>query len=166
VEGILRNFAGNTPKLRALSLGELGAQTVGCPDTPDNPAKGPICEDPNERRADVNATTRSPRPVHRPQVHRPSRRGDPDRRIEPGHGAGGPETGASAQPTLRLSSKGEAVRKLQSLLNEVSGSGLNPDGDFGTWTQKAVMAFRHSQGLPSDGIVSPKTWARLLSAPV
>ena len=58
------------------------------------------------------------------------------------------------------------MRKLQNLLNEVSGSGLNPDGDFGTRTQKAVMAFQASQGLASDGIVGPKTWARLLTAPV
>ena len=167
VEGILRNFAGNSQKLKALSLGELGAQTVGCPDTPDNPARGPICEDPNERRADVkaNGTIRQagnidPACTGHLGEATPTGVSNPVTELE------GPETAASAQPTLRLSDKGEAVRKLQSLLNEVSGSGLNPDGDFGTRTQKAVMAFQASQGLSPDGIVGPKTWAGLLSAPV
>ena len=147
VEGILRNFAGNSQKLKALSLGELGAQTVGCPDTPDNPARGPICEDPNERRADVkaNGTIRQagnidPKCTGHLGEATPTGVSNPVTELE------GPETAASAQPTLRLSDKGEAVRKLQSLLNEVSGSGLNPDGDFGTRTQKAVMAFQASPG--------------------
>ena len=80
----------------------------------------------------------------------------------------GPESAASAAaslPTLRLSSKGEEVRKLQNLLNPFSGNALNPDGDFGSQTQKAVMAFQASQGLAADGIVGPMTWARLLASP-
>ncbi len=163
VEGILRNFAGNTPKLKALSLGELGAQTVGCPDTPDNPAKGPICEDPNERRADVNANGTIPQAGNiDPKCTGHLAEATPTGASNPVTELEGPETAASVQPTLRLSSKGEAVRKLQNLLNEVSGSGLNPDGDFGTRTQKAVMAFQSSQGLRPDGIVGSKTWARLL----
>jgi uncharacterized protein DUF4157/putative peptidoglycan binding protein len=167
VEGILRNFTGNTQKLKALSLGELGAQTVGCPDTPENPARGPICEDPNERRADVNAngTIREagdidPKCTGHLGEATPTGVSNPVTELE------GPETGASAtvaQPTLRLFSKGENVRRLQNLLNEISGAGLNPDGDFGSLTQKAVMTFQAGQGLQPDGIVGPKTWASLLS---
>ena len=107
VEGILRNFAGNTQKLKALSLGELGAQTVGLPDTPDNPAKGPICEDPNERRADVkaNGTIRQagnidPKCTGHLGEATPTGASNPVTELE------GPETAASApQPTLRLSTR-------------------------------------------------------------
>ena len=169
VEGILRNFVGQGKNLEALSLGELGAQTVGCPDTPENPAKGPICEDPNERRADVNAngTIREagdidPKCTGHLGEATPTGASNPVTELE------GPETVGSAvvaEPTLRLSSKGENVRRLQNLLNEISGAGLTPDGDFGTLTQKAVMAFQAGRGLPSDGIVGPQTWANLLSVP-
>ena len=169
VEGILRNFAGNSQKLKALSLGELGAQTVGCPDTPDNPAKGPICEDPNERRADVNAngTIRQAGNID-PKCTGHLGESTPTGASNPVTEQEGPESAASAAaslPTLRLSSKGEEVRKLQNLLNPFSGNALNPDGDFGSQTQKAVMAFQASQGLAADGIVGPMTWARLLASP-
>ena len=49
--------------------------------------------------------------------------------------------------------------------NQMTGSALNPDGDFGSQTQKAVVAFQSSQGLTADGIVGPKTWERLLARP-
>ena len=169
VEGILRNFAGNSDKLRALSLGKLGAQTVGCPDTPDNPAKGPICEDPNERRVDVKATGTIPKVGNiDPKCTGHLGESTPTGTSNPVTELEGPESAASATasfPMLRLSSKGEDVRKLQNLLNQISGSVLNPDGDFGSQTQKAVMTFQASQGLAADGIVGPKTWARLLSRP-
>ena len=78
----------------------------------------------------------------------------------------GPEAAASAaldQPTLRLFSKGEPVRRLQALLNQTSGAALSPDGDFGPRTQSAVMAFQAGEGLAPDGIVGVKTWTQLLS---
>ena len=167
VEGILRNFVGKGENLKAKSLGELGAQTVGCPDTPENPAKGPICEDPNERRADVkaNGTIREagdidPKCTGHLGEETPTGASNPVTELE------GPETAGSAvvtEPILRLFSKGENVRRLQNLLNEVVGAGLTPDGDFGSLTQKAVMAFQSGRGLQSDGIVGPQTWASLLS---
>jgi hypothetical protein len=167
VEGILRNFTGNSQKLKALSLGELGAQTVGCPDTPENPAKGPICEDPNERRADVNAngTIREAGDID-PKCTGHLGEATPTGASNPVTEAEGPETVGSAavtEPILRLFSKGENVRRLQNLLNEVVGAGLTPDGDFGSLTQKAVMAFQAGRGLQSDGVVGPQTWASLLS---
>lgn len=167
VEGVLRNFTGNTPKLRALSLGELGAQTLGCPDTPDNPARGAVCEDPNERRADVNAngTIREAGNID-PKCTGHLGEATPTGASNPVTEAEGPETAASAaaiQPTLRLFSRGEPVTRLQQLLNEIGKAGLAVDGDFGPQTQNAVMAFQAGEGLQPDGIVGPKTWERLLS---
>jgi Domain of unknown function (DUF4157)/Putative peptidoglycan binding domain len=167
VEAILRNFTGNTPKLRALSLGELGAQTVGCPDTPENPAKGAVCEDPNERRADVNAngTIREAGDID-PKCSGHLGEATPTGASNPVTEAEGPGTAASAaldQPTLQLFSQGEPVRRLQALLNQISGAGLSLDGDFGPLTQSAVRAFQAGAGLTPDGIVGPKTWSQLLS---
>ncbi|UBV44109.1 caspase family protein (plasmid) [Deinococcus taeanensis] len=64
------------------------------------------------------------------------------------------------QPMLRLGSKGEAVRRLQSLL-VARGYGLQVDGDFGPRTDGAVRDFQREQGLQADGIVGPKTWGAL-----
>lgn len=54
--------------------------------------------------------------------------------------------------TLKLGSKGEEVKKLQSSL------GLKVDGDFGPGTEKAVKEFQSKNGLTPDGIVGPKTF--------
>lgn len=58
--------------------------------------------------------------------------------------------------TLKLGSKGDDVRLLQKKLG-----GLKVDGDFGNNTRKAVLNFQNSNGLVADGIVGPKTWAKL-----
>lgn len=47
------------------------------------------------------------------------------------------------------------VRVLQQRL------GIPDDGQFGGGTEKAVIAFQRSHGLVDDGIVGPKTWAKL-----
>ena len=64
-------------------------------------------------------------------------------------------------PTLRMGSRGAAVREVQQLLNS---QGFNPgpiDGIFGPRTQNAVIAFQRSRGLVQDGIVGIKTWTAL-----
>ena len=64
-------------------------------------------------------------------------------------------------PTLRIGSRGAAVREVQQLLNS---QGFNPgpiDGIFGPRTQNAVIAFQRSRGLVQDGIVGIKTWTAL-----
>ena len=68
---------------------------------------------------------------------------------------------------LRSGSRGREVTKLQSLLNtKLSPSpNLDADGIFGRGTQDAVRQFQRQQGLDADGIVGPKTWAALESAP-
>ena len=60
---------------------------------------------------------------------------------------------------LKKGCKGEDVRSLQILL---IGRGFNcgstgADGDFGTATHKAVVAFQKAKGLAQDGIAGPKT---------
>ena len=76
---------------------------------------------------------------------------------------GQPETEAVAYtPLLRLGSKGDAVKYLQSLL---AGRGSDPgpiDGDFGAGTRRAAIAFQKSAGLAQDGIIGPVTWAALM----
>ncbi|MGA9525199.1 MAG: D-alanyl-D-alanine carboxypeptidase family protein [Myxococcaceae bacterium] len=67
----------------------------------------------------------------------------------------------SSQPTLRQGSRGSAVVSLQ---KKLSAAGFNPgaaDGDFGPKTLAAVKAFQRSKGLAADGVVGPKTWAKL-----
>lgn len=66
-----------------------------------------------------------------------------------------------APPTLSLGDKGDHVRKLQKLLNDVAGSGIPEDGGFGVLTRKAVMRFQESRGLLADGVVGPLTWGAL-----
>jgi hypothetical protein len=170
VENILRNFTGNQGKLNPFSLGELGAQTQGCPDTPENPAKGPICEDPAERRADVNVRGKILEAGDiEPKCSGHLGEESPKGASNPVTEAEGPETAPSStidRPTVRLFSKGEAVRELQTLLNDTQNAGLDADGNFGGKTQQAVQAFQASQGLAPDGIVGPKTWQSLLSVPV
>lgn len=58
--------------------------------------------------------------------------------------------------TLRYGAKGAEVKYLQGLLG-----GLNPDGVFGKKTEAAVKGYQSSHGLTADGIVGPKTWAKL-----
>jgi len=77
-----------------------------------------------------------------------------------------------AEPLLKKTSKGEAVRKLQNLLTAVGYYSGPVDGIFGAQTEKAVREFQTSYVLVSeedqaeyhleaDGIVGPKTWAAL-----
>ena len=55
--------------------------------------------------------------------------------------------------TLKLGSKGEAVKTLQEFLK------ITVDGDFGPKTELAVKEYQKKSGLVADGVVGPKTWA-------
>lgn len=57
--------------------------------------------------------------------------------------------------TIKLGSKGDEVKTLQSRLN------LYVDGIFGALTEEAVVSFQRANGLTADGIVGEKTWAAL-----
>jgi len=66
-------------------------------------------------------------------------------------------------PTLSKGSRGSAVRDLQKRL-EAMGYALprwGVDGDFGQETERAVRLFQQVNSLEVDGIVGPKTWAKL-----
>lgn len=62
-----------------------------------------------------------------------------------------------AKVTLRVGSRGDAVKELQSLLK------ITADGIFGKGTKEAVIKFQSTSGLTPDGIVGTKTWSELLN---
>ncbi len=73
------------------------------------------------------------------------------------------------RPTLRLydgfthtsPELRDEVKELQQKLKE-EGFSIDADGLFGRDTETAVKRFQRDQNLDDDGIVGPKTWARLL----
>ncbi|MGW5343938.1 peptidoglycan recognition protein family protein [Streptomyces sp. NPDC004050] len=56
---------------------------------------------------------------------------------------------------------GEAVKAVQRLLT-ARGVPTDVDGAFGPGTQSAVTGFQNTAGLPADGVVDARTFARLL----
>lgn len=58
--------------------------------------------------------------------------------------------------TIKLGSKGEDVKKLQTALK------LTADGVFGKKTEEALKKFQKENGLTADGICGNKTWEKLL----
>lgn len=69
---------------------------------------------------------------------------------------------ATTRPTVKRGSTGEDVKLVQRFLAVVTTD--DPGyGTFGPATELAVRGYQRSQGLVSDGIVGPQTWARILS---
>lgn len=68
--------------------------------------------------------------------------------------------GVKNKPTLKIGSKGEWVKLAQARLF-VNGYKIEVDGDFGPKTKEAVIKFQESYGLTKDGVIGPKTWAKL-----
>jgi hypothetical protein len=68
--------------------------------------------------------------------------------------------------TVRLGSTGSAVKLAQNRLIHHQGRACLPrygaDGDFGQETLSAVKRFQSRNSLVRDGVVGPKTWAKLL----
>lgn len=68
------------------------------------------------------------------------------------------------RPTLKIGSRGSQVKAVQNRLRAnypAYARTLKGDGIFGTATAKVVAEFQRRAGLKADGIVGPKTWARL-----
>lgn len=70
---------------------------------------------------------------------------------------------------LSNGSMGASVMALQALLVGYGGENARivknaggVDGEFGPATDKAVRSYQRANGLEADGIVGPKTWAKLL----
>ncbi len=59
---------------------------------------------------------------------------------------------------LKLGSKGEEVKKLQTKL------GLTADGSFGPNTEKKVKEWQQLNGLTADGIVGDTTWSKMFGS--
>ena len=83
--------------------------------------------------------------------------------------AGGAETTTTAttkatttsSTLLRKGDRGDAVKLLQHRLNLV-GAILQEDGEWGVQTDTAVRNYQYKAGLVVDGIVGPKTQAKLI----
>src|SRR5690349_15577713 len=72
-------------------------------------------------------------------------------------------------PTLKRGDKGPDVARAQDLLNR-AGAILDPDGDFGGGTARAVREFRAANALPGPGlpgteIIDAPLWALLNALP-
>ena len=70
------------------------------------------------------------------------------------------EMGYVDYPVLRKGDKGDAVKMLQSKLNEF-GYKLVADGSFGPATEVALRDFQEKYGLKADGICGQATWTAL-----
>jgi peptidoglycan hydrolase-like protein with peptidoglycan-binding domain len=64
---------------------------------------------------------------------------------------------------LELEARGDAVRRLQILLNDAlrPGPQLRVDGHFGGKTEAAVIELQTRKKLEVDGVVGAQTWAAL-----
>lgn len=67
---------------------------------------------------------------------------------------------AAPDEFLTLGDRGPEVRALQVTLNAL-GANIKVDGDFGTGTRAAVVAFQAAKGLRADGVVDARTRAAL-----
>ena len=68
-----------------------------------------------------------------------------------------PAPTTTTYPTIKLGSRGEAVKQWQTMVG-----GLTVDGIFGSLTDRATRDFQRANGLVVDGIVGPKTWGKML----
>lgn len=64
------------------------------------------------------------------------------------------------KPILKIGSKGDYVTIAQGRL-VVAGYDIVVDGIFGQKTKQAVIEFQKGHGLTPDGVIGPKTWAKL-----
>lgn len=68
------------------------------------------------------------------------------------------------RPLLKWTSRGDAVRELQTALKAGGYYAGRIDGVFGPVTYDAVTGFQRSNGLAADGIVGVHTWAALVDS--
>ena len=66
--------------------------------------------------------------------------------------------------TLRVGSKGEAVKAVQRRLKELGYYKSSVDGSYGNATAAAVKAFQTKNGLTADGVCGPDTLEKLNSS--
>ncbi|NIK79747.1 N-acetylmuramoyl-L-alanine amidase [Paenibacillus castaneae] len=66
-----------------------------------------------------------------------------------------------ASPVLKFGSVGQDIPDLQFRLQTIGYYNLPIDTSFGNATRSAVQRFQKNNGLQSDGVVGPRTWAKL-----
>jgi peptidoglycan hydrolase-like protein with peptidoglycan-binding domain len=69
--------------------------------------------------------------------------------------------GLGSTPTLRRGDEGEHVQTLQRQLGGLGYDIGEPDGKFGRKTERAVRDYQDDKGMTSDGVVGPRTHAKL-----
>jgi peptidoglycan hydrolase-like protein with peptidoglycan-binding domain len=67
----------------------------------------------------------------------------------------------SANPNLKLGSRGEQVAQLQSVLGELGYHCGAHDGIFGKRTEGQLIAFQRDEGLEPDGIYNANVKAKI-----
>jgi N-acetylmuramoyl-L-alanine amidase len=67
----------------------------------------------------------------------------------------------NASPILKLGSEGQDIPDLQFRLQSIGYYNLPIDKNFGSATRSAVQRFQKNNGIQSDGVVGPRTWAKL-----
>lgn len=68
---------------------------------------------------------------------------------------------ATNKSTIQIGAKGDLVKYLQGVLRHKLNYAIGIDGDFGATTKNFVIWFQNTNGLLGDGIVGPKTWAKI-----
>ncbi|MFC8261669.1 N-acetylmuramoyl-L-alanine amidase [Streptomyces sp. NPDC057291] len=81
-----------------------------------------------------------------------------------GGGSSSDGLGFASYTLLQSGASGAQVTAVQQLLSTQGYAAGAADGNFGAATLSAVKAYQTTRGLPSGGIVGPKTWTALLSA--
>lgn len=71
---------------------------------------------------------------------------------------------AEGQPTIQIGDRGVVVELLQAEMHKLRYFAGAIDGQFGQRTRGAVLAFQADNGLESDGVVGPMTWAAIRQA--
>ena len=78
-----------------------------------------------------------------------------------GVATGAQPASAASSPTLRMGSRGSAVRSLQRQLASLGYWCGAADGVFGGLTQSAVIAIQKVAGISRDGVCGPVTWSKV-----
>lgn len=76
-----------------------------------------------------------------------------------------PVAAARSPSVLAMGDQGWEVKAAQERLNDLNYSVGKADGDFGTGTKHAVLAFQSDQGLPTTGELDQATRAEMATAP-
>jgi hypothetical protein len=87
----------------------------------------------------------------------------PEPEPEPPHPDNPYDVPLESRPMIGKGDEGPDVEDLQTMLNWSlrPNPHLTTDGDFGTLTESATMAYQGSRGLAADGIAGQQTWTAL-----